>query len=142
MATPQARILNPGKYDVMQKSLSKEFQSMGLSAGEAAGLAGMSTRLQAQADVFMRENPHIDPFTGAVKLAKGGIVTSPTNALIGEAGAEAVIPLNKMNGIGTTINLTVNGSVTSASDLTEYIRNGILAGQTSGRAITTSVVNL
>ncbi|MDD4780323.1 MAG: hypothetical protein PHT02_06945 [Tissierellia bacterium] len=35
-------------------------------------------------------------------LAKGGIVTSPTLAMIGEAGPEAVIPLNK-NGTGTTI---------------------------------------
>ena len=142
MATPQARILNPGKYDVIQKELTKEFKSMGLSTGEAAGLAGMSARLQAQGDVFMRENPNIDPFTGARKMAEGGIVTRATNAIIGEAGPEAVIPLNKMGGMGTTVNITVNGSVTSASDLTEFVRNGILAGQTSGKVITSSVVNL
>ena len=29
-----------------------------------------------------------------VKLAEGGIVSRPTNALIGEAGPEAVVPLN------------------------------------------------
>jgi phage-related protein len=36
-----------------------------------------------------------------VKLAEGGIVDKPTNALIGEAGPEAVIPLNsnKANGV-------------------------------------------
>jgi hypothetical protein len=28
-------------------------------------------------------------------MAKGGIVTSPTRALVGEAGTEAVIPLDK-----------------------------------------------
>jgi hypothetical protein len=33
-------------------------------------------------------------------LAEGGIVTSPTLALIGEAGSEAVIPLNKMGSMG------------------------------------------
>jgi hypothetical protein len=33
---------------------------------------------------------------GLIGLAEGGIVTKPTIALIGEAGAEAVIPLNKM----------------------------------------------
>jgi hypothetical protein len=33
---------------------------------------------------------------GLIGLAEGGIVTKPTLALIGEAGAEAVIPLNKM----------------------------------------------
>ena len=136
MATPQARILNPERYDQIQKDLTKEFKSMGLSTGEAKGLAGMSARYQAQADVYMRENP------GAVKMAAGGIVNRPTNALIGEAGAEAVIPLSKMGGMGTTVNITVNGSVTSASDLTEFVRNGILAGQTSGRVITSSVVDL
>jgi hypothetical protein len=75
-------------------------------------------------------------------MAMGGIVTKATNAIIGEAGPEAVIPLSKMGGMGTTVNITVNGSVTSASDLTEFVRNGILAGQTSGRVITSSVVNL
>ncbi len=33
--------------------------------------------------------------TPETKLASGGIVTKPTNALVGEAGAEAVIPLTK-----------------------------------------------
>ena len=136
LGAPTPRILNPERYDQIQKDLTKEFKSMGLSTGEAKGLAGMSARYQAQADVFMRENP------GAVKMAAGGIVTRPTNALIGEAGAEAVIPLSKMGGMGTTVNITVNGSVTSASDLTEFVRNGILAGQTSGRVITASVVDL
>lgn len=33
-------------------------------------------------------------------LAKGGIVTRPTLAMIGEAGAEAVVPLNKAGSMG------------------------------------------
>jgi hypothetical protein len=41
-------------------------------------------------------------------LADGGIVTRPTLALIGEAGAEAVIPLSKMNQ-GGNIYVTVQG---------------------------------
>jgi len=62
--------------------------------------------------------------------------------MIGEAGPEAVIPLSQMGSMGTTVHITVNGSVTSASDLTETIRNGILRGQTSGRGITTRVLDL
>ena len=61
-----------------------------------------------------------------VKLAKGGIVNKPTNALIGEDGPEAVIPLTKKNnpqGIGLgglgggpiTINVNVGG-VTDRTD--------------------------
>ena len=43
------------------------------------------------------------------KLANGGIVTAPTLALIGEAGPEAVVPLNRANGMGNNITIHVNG---------------------------------
>jgi hypothetical protein len=46
---------------------------------------------------------------GFEAMATGGIVTSPTMALIGEAGPEAVIPLNKANGIGSNVTINVNG---------------------------------
>ncbi len=46
------------------------------------------------------------------KLAAGGIVNQPTLAMIGESGAEAVIPLNKMQ-TGTTYNITVNAGITA-----------------------------
>ena len=46
------------------------------------------------------------------RLAKGGIVLGPTNALIGEAGPEAVVPLSGRNGgVGQTFNITVNAGV-------------------------------
>jgi hypothetical protein len=49
------------------------------------------------------------------QLAKGGIVTKPTLAMIGEDGAEAVVPLPSGvgDGIGrnSTINLTVNAGL-------------------------------
>lgn len=45
-------------------------------------------------------------------LAKGGIVTSPTQVLIGERGAEAVIPLSRMGEMGgTQISITVNAGM-------------------------------
>ena len=47
-------------------------------------------------------------------LAAGGIVTRPTFALIGEAGPEAVIPLNKAGGaaggIGGGVTVTITGN--------------------------------
>jgi hypothetical protein len=48
-----------------------------------------------------------------IRMAKGGIVTGPTNALIGEAGPEAVIPLSGANsvGMGGTYNITVNAGI-------------------------------
>lgn len=48
-----------------------------------------------------------------IRLAKGGIVTGPTNALIGEAGPEAVIPLSGKNagGMGSTYNINVTAGI-------------------------------
>jgi hypothetical protein len=59
-------------------------------------------------------------------LAEGGIVTKPTLAMIGEAGAEAVIPLSK-GGMGGGINVVVNvqGSVVQEQDLAISVRDQI-----------------
>jgi hypothetical protein len=44
-------------------------------------------------------------------LAAGGIVTSPTLAMIGERGPEAVVPLSKMGNMGGGIQVTVQTGV-------------------------------
>lgn len=59
---------------------------------------------------------NILPGVNIPKLANGGIVTSPTLALIGEAGPEAVIPLSKMGSMGTTININ-NPTIRSEADI-------------------------
>ena len=46
------------------------------------------------------------------ELANGGIVPyrpGGTLAIVGEAGPEAVVPLDRMGAMGTTVNITVNG---------------------------------
>ena len=63
-------------------------------------------------------------------LADGGIVSSPTVALIGEAGPEAVVPLsqgaNALGGAGG-MNVTINvaGSVIKQQDLVAQVRNDL-----------------
>lgn len=48
---------------------------------------------------------------GLIPFASGGIVTSPTPALIGEAGPEAIIPLDRLGSMGTTnISVTINAT--------------------------------
>ena len=66
-------------------------------------------------------------------LAQGGIVTSPTLAMIGEAGPEAVIPLNRAGGMGigggANITVNVNGgdpNAVVAALRTYMFRNGPL----------------
>jgi hypothetical protein len=48
---------------------------------------------------------------GMPRMASGGIVTRPTIAMIGESGAEAIIPLSQMNSMGGNINITVNAGM-------------------------------
>jgi transcriptional regulator with XRE-family HTH domain len=61
--------------------------------------------------------------TNRVPLAEGGIVTRPTNALIGEAGAEAVIPLDRMGQMGNRVTVNVAGSVISEGQLQSVIQD-------------------
>jgi hypothetical protein len=42
-------------------------------------------------------------------LADGGIVRGPTLAMIGEAGPEAVVPLDRMGGMGGGVTINVHG---------------------------------
>ena len=57
---------------------------------------------------------------GFVALAEGGIVTGPTLALVGEAGPEAVIPLDRAGGMGGAMNITVN--MPAGSDGADVVR--------------------
>ncbi len=68
-------------------------------------------------------------------LASGGIVTGPTLALIGEAGPEAVIPLNRL-GTGSGLTVNIYGDVNSEIDFERKVtaavanasRRGVLVG--------------
>lgn len=62
---------------------------------------------------------------GFTPMADGGVVNSPTMALIGEAGSEAVIPLDRMGGFGTTVNINVAGSVISEGELQSTIQDAL-----------------
>ena len=57
------------------------------------------------------------------KMAEGGIVSRPTLAMIGEAGAEAVIPLDRMGSMGTKVVVNVQGSVISEGQLQSVIQD-------------------
>lgn len=58
------------------------------------------------------------------ELANGGIVTSPTLAMIGEAGPEAVIPLDRAGAMGNNVTINVHGGDPNAvvDALRRYMR--------------------
>jgi hypothetical protein len=69
-------------------------------------------------------------------LAKGGIVSRPTLAMLGESGPEAVVPLGRNGGGGMTVNLTIMGDVNGMDDfeqkVTSVIRDAVLGGGFQG----------
>ena len=68
------------------------------------------------------------------ELANGGIVTGPTLALIGEAGPEAVVPLDRMGSMATNVTINVNGGDPNAvvDALRRYMfQNGVVPIRTA-----------
>lgn len=60
-------------------------------------------------------------------LAEGGIVTSPTLAMIGERGPEAVVPLSKMGGMGGGVTVNVTGGLATSAEIGQAVVNAIRA---------------
>jgi hypothetical protein len=89
-------------------------QIQGLSGkAQSNALADFSRALEQSKGAPAISTKELAAIQKKYKLAKGGIVMGPTNALIGEAGPEAVVPLSGANsaGLGNTINITINAGM-------------------------------
>lgn len=71
------------------------------------------------------------------KMARGGIVTKPTIALIGEAGPEAVVPLNRIQQGTATTEVTINVyALTANAEVGRQVWNALNEYQrASGKAL-------
>jgi hypothetical protein len=116
----QDKVNQAGK--IIEGDTAREMPSLFTSTGE---LTGRGRRVLPN-DLF--------------PMADGGIVTQPTAALIGEAGNEAVIPLDRMGGFGTTVNVNVAGSVISEGELQSVIQDALYNLNRSGAV--TQLTNL
>jgi phage-related minor tail protein len=114
-----------GFGDAPQASLSGIGQ---MAFGGGAGSSGFSA-----ANVAGFGQPLGLPLFNA--FAEGGIVTKPMMGLVGEAGREAIIPLDKLDGMGNNVSIVVNvsndGSVTTdqqnASQLGRELESAVVA---------------
>ncbi len=84
------------------------------------------------------------PTSKVPAMASGGVVTAPTFAMVGEAGPEAVVPLDRLNstlrelapsagsvaggGVSLSFAPTINLSGPSSGDPYEAVRRGLSAG--------------
>lgn len=68
-----------------------------------------------------------DIFPDIPRLAKGGIVTGPTIALVGESGPELIQPLrgNELGGSNTTVNVTAYITSNDPDDIFEKLQQKI-----------------
>ena len=119
------------KLNAVKKEVGKAIVTQGDAAVATGGATGKPygsfmeavQALHPNAKALKSKTPVIDArkafpalykeySNATVALAKGGIVTRATQALIGENGAEAVIPLDRLDSMGSkTINITVNAGM-------------------------------
>jgi len=103
----------------------------GLAARILGGLAmpvigNVANILDGLTDLIPSAPKPLPSMPNIPRMAEGGIVSSPTLALIGEAGPEAVVPLDRMNtGGGVTINVT--GGLATSAEIGESVVNALRA---------------
>jgi hypothetical protein len=95
-----------------------QFAYTGAGGTNAFGL----TQAQVDANFAAIDFSNIFP-SGFAAFANGGIVTSPVMGMVGEAGSEAIIPLDRLGEFGgQTINITINAGIgTDASAVGDQI---------------------
>jgi hypothetical protein len=109
----QEAVLTGQAPNVLGQEVFESLRQEGLNRA----MAGSSARYTAQAvDYFQK-------LFDVPRMADGGIVNQPTLAMIGEAGAEAVIPLDRMGSMGTKVVVNVQGSVISEGQLQSVIQD-------------------
>lgn len=59
------------------------------------------------------------------EMAKGGIITSPTLALVGEAGPEAVVPLGKVNKGSAEVTINIYGGMATSAEIGEKVEEAL-----------------
>ena len=126
----QEAVLTGQAPNILGQQVFEDLRKEGLNAA----MAGSSARYTAQAIDYYQKLLDIP------RMAEGGIVNQPTLAMIGEAGSEAVIPLDKMGGMGTTVNVNVAGSVISEGQLQSVIQDALYNLNRSGAV--TQLTNL
>ena len=71
-----------------------------------------------------RPNPGRDSIA---RFAEGGIVTSPMIGMVGEAGPEAIIPLDQYNRGGGNVTINVTGGIATSAEIGESVVNALRA---------------
>ena len=118
----------PTGADVKRPDAPKVQPKLNISKLTTSAVSNIASSMRGASDAASRSYTAMAQAFGITRFAKGGIVTGPTNALIGEAGPEAVIPLSGANSasLGATYNIVVNAGIgTSGSQVGREIVDAI-----------------
>jgi hypothetical protein len=115
----------PGPTPAQITAVAKKIESFTGSAASAFGT--LTTEEKAVLGGYK-------PFVGAQTTFSTPTISGASSVGLGTSGTGSQLPA------GVTINMTVQGSVTSENDLVTSIRNGLLQGQNNGQAIVKSAV--
>ena len=100
-------IAAPGKGDTPGPKPKLDTSRLTTSA-----VSKIAAQMGGRSDAAARSYTALAQAFGITKFAQGGIVTQPMMGMVGEAGPEAIIPLNKAGGaLGNTYNITVNAGM-------------------------------
>jgi len=61
------------------------------------------------------------------RMADGGIISAPTLLLAGESGPEAIVPLDRMRGMGGNVTINVTGGLATSAEIGESVVNALRA---------------
>ena len=136
-------------YTQLEKGMGPVFEMIGATIGKIFSIIGFVIGLMIDGFMLLYDYviapiisviSSIGSFLGfggddeePVAMAKGGVVSSPTNAIIGEAGPEAVIPLDRMGGMGS------DAVVSAIQTLGNEIKNLQIRIDMDGRAVAAGV---
>jgi hypothetical protein len=128
LASGETTTTAPTGADVKRPDAPKVQPKLNISKLTTSAVSNIAASMRGASDAASRSYTAMAQAFGITKFAKGGIVTGPTNALIGEAGPEAVIPLSGANSasLGATYNIVVNAGIgTSGSQVGREIVDAI-----------------
>jgi hypothetical protein len=128
LASGDTTATGPTGAELKKLDKPKVQPKLNVSKLTTSAVSNIASSMRGASDAASRSYTAMAQAFGITKFAKGGIVTGPTNALIGEAGPEAVIPLSGANSasLGATYNIVVNAGIgTSGSQVGREIVDAI-----------------
>jgi len=116
----------PGTIDMLNKVL-RAVEGITAAANAALDALDRLTAGKASQGLGKGLGRILNPLGNIPFMAEGGIVTGPTLAVIGEAGPEAVVPLDRMQSGGGNITINVTGGLATSAEIGESVVNALRA---------------